>query len=121
MFAVLVVDRLLLGSTVHDKEEGGMCVACGTWTCSQKCHAKYMSEPNLCTFHNNFARNLGVMSMRSLRNPIIKKLQEDKLAVGTPLGKTSRAYVFGTIGDDKDFIYIQRGYRQYGQMQVSIH
>lgn len=120
MFDVLVVKPLLQGSTVHDKEEGGMCVACGTWTCSQKCHTKYLSEPSLCTFHHNFARNLGVMSMRSLRNPVIRQLQGEGLAVGTPIGKTSRSYVFGSLSESNDYIYIQRGYRQYGQMQVSI-
>jgi hypothetical protein len=54
------------GSKVDTQSESAMCAACGTWTCSQACHEKHMMEPNLCTFHHNFSRNL--YSMASLAN-----------------------------------------------------
>lgn len=52
--------------------------------------------------------------------PVIKHMQREKLAVGTPVCKTSRAMMFAMLGDSDDFIYIQRGYKQYGQMDVEI-
>lgn len=103
-----------------------MCAACGTWTCSQECHSQHMSELNNCTFHHNFARSLNAMvvrsnqSLRSVRLQVIRQLQKEKLAVGSPVCKTSRAFMFAMLGDTEDFVYVQRGYRQYGQMHVSV-
>lgn len=85
-----------------------------------------MSEPNNCTFHHNFSRSLnsmvgqGYKSLRSIRLQVIQQLQKEKLAVGSPVCKTSRAFMFAMIGDEDDFVYVQRGYRQYGQMHVRV-
>ena len=50
--------------------------------------------------------------------PVIRHLQKEGLAVGTPVCKTSRAMVFAMLGNSPDHILIQRGFRQYGQMHV---
>lgn len=50
--------------------------------------------------------------------PVVKHLQTERLAPGTPVCKTSRAMMFAMLGDSGDFIYIQRGFKQYGQMHV---
>jgi hypothetical protein len=56
--------------------------------------------------------------MRSIRYDIVRKMQSEKLAQGTPVCKTSRAFMFATLGESDDHIFLQRGYRQYGQMHV---
>ena len=107
-----------------------MCAACATWTCSLECHTKYMSETNLCTFHHNFSKSLLSMvaasvltfqSMRSIRLSVISKLHAQHLAQGTAVCKTSRAFMFAALGESSEHIFVQRGFRQYGQMQVLPH
>jgi hypothetical protein len=51
--------------------------------------------------------------------PVVHHLQRQALSVGTPVCKTSRAMMFAMLGENDEYIYIQRGYRQYGQMHVS--
>lgn len=50
---------------------------------------------------------------------VIRQLQKDKMGTGTPVCKTSRAFMFGMIGESDDYVYLQRGFRQYGQMHVT--
>jgi hypothetical protein len=56
--------------------------------------------------------------MRSITLQQNKKYHKDEASVGTPICMTSRAFLYGMISDDPDIIYVQRGYRQYGEMQV---
>ena len=43
------------------------------------------------------------------------------MSIGTPVCKTSNSFVKGYLGDRNDYIYLQRGYRQYGQPSVSLN
>lgn len=45
----------IIGTPIVEKENtSAQCSACGTWTCSKKCHDKYLTKENKCTFHHNF-------------------------------------------------------------------
>ena len=61
------------------------------------------------------------MSMRSIKLSHAKRLYNEGYSVGTVLNKTSRAFLFGMLGEEEDQIYLQRGYRQYGEMQIDTY
>lgn len=86
-------------------ESAGFCVACANATCSSACHEKYLERNNLCNFHQNFTRKLSSINMRSIVFNTSKKFHDKKLSVGTSLCKTSRAFLFGTLGEAEDQIY----------------
>jgi len=46
-----------------------------------------------------------------------KVYHKRKLSVGTPITQTSQAFLYGMLSENENEIYLQRGYRQYGEMQ----
>ena len=99
--------------------ESAFCAACGNATCSPECHHKYFENTNLCSFHEHFAPEEPLVSLRSLTLENIQFAEKERLAVGTPLNRTSRSYFFGMAHPEKHKIYVQRGFRQYGDIGVS--
>lgn len=72
----------------------------------------------MCTYHNHFDHEAPLKQLRSLTRANIEYGQKEKLAIGTPLNKTSRNYLFGMVHKNPGMIYAQRGYRQYGTIAV---
>eukprot|EP01016_Furgasonia_blochmanni_P023215 TRINITY_DN2512_c0_g1_i5.p3 TRINITY_DN2512_c0_g1~~TRINITY_DN2512_c0_g1_i5.p3 ORF type:complete len:137 (+),score=17.67 TRINITY_DN2512_c0_g1_i5:461-871(+) len=104
------------GTPIEEHNDAAICAACGTATCSNECHTKYATEPNLCSFHTNFHEALSPnQNLRSIRLKVIKGLQKRRFALGTPVTKTSKNFLYAGIGRDDDEIILQRGYRQYGE------
>jgi len=103
-----------LGKLIEHEIDAGICAACATATCSKECHDKYAKEVNECTFHHNFTVDLADSSMRSLlfRNGYF--LFDNGYGVGTPISKTSKYFTQGYISDKRDTLYLQRGFRIYG-------
>lgn len=48
----------------------------------------------------------------------VKKLYENPYPIGLRLNKTSSSFVKGYSSLKKNFIYLQRGFRQYGVPKV---
>lgn len=105
------------GTPLKESEYSAFCVACANATCSSECHQKYFKEPGLCTFHKNFIKDLKSINMRSLTLRQNNKYHEENASPGTPVCMTSRAFLYGMTSEDPNVIYLQRGYRQYGEMQ----
>lgn len=48
----------------------------------------------------------------------IKMFYDHNFSMGTPIAKTSSAFVQGYLSSKNNEIYIQRGFRQYGDPSV---
>jgi len=105
------------GAPLTESEHSAFCVACANATCSAECHDTYIKDKGLCTFHQNFDKELKNLNMRSLTVKHNKKYHQRNLSVGTPICQTSQAFLYGMVAENEDEIYLQRGYRQYGEMQ----
>ena len=108
-------------------EHSAFCVACGNATCSAACHDKYLQSPGLCTFAKNFQANefetgelASQRNMRALTLMNIKFAEKENLSSGMPLNRTSRSFLFGMKHPEKNKIYLQRGFRQYGRIEVKL-
>ena len=93
-------------------------MACANFTCSAACHQEHFERSDRCTFHRHFAPGSPLVRMRSLTRQNIEFAESEKLRVGSPLNRTSRSYLFGMKHPEPGFIYAQRGFRQYGPVEV---
>ncbi len=102
-----------------DKKNSAFCVACGNATCSDTCHQIY-EENNVCSFHTNFVKEKELKSLRSLRFDNVFFAEKNNLAVGTILNKTSKSFIYGMKNEKKHHLYLQRGFRQYGNPEENV-
>lgn len=93
-------------------------MACGNATCSPKCHTRFFQGRNKCTFHQQFREDAPLVQLRSLTKTNIDYARDNKLALGTLLNRTSRSYLFGMAHPEPGLMYAQRGFRQYGDIEV---
>ena len=56
--------------------------------------------------------------MRSITMKNIRYFESKGMAVGTPISLTSTRFIQGVLGSKSGEIYLQRGYRQYGDPHV---
>ncbi|KRX09541.1 hypothetical protein PPERSA_12284 [Pseudocohnilembus persalinus] len=103
------------GSYIDQERPGsGMCVACGTATCSHECHQKYVEEEHQCTFNNNFSKEMKGRGMRSLLFKNISIMKKKGYSDFTQITKTSPHFITGLLTEKLSEIYLLRGFRQYG-------
>lgn len=73
----------------------------------------------MCHFHENFGAEAPIKTLLSLPLDNIKYADEMAFPIGTPLNKNSQSYLIGLRHPLKDWVYLQRGYRNYGILSVS--
>ena len=99
---------------MKNSEKSAFCVCCGNPTCSEKCHFENFEKTKICTFSKNFDKSQKTKSLRSLTFENIKIAEKLNLATGSFLQKTSKSFIYGMKHYKQDFIFLQRGFRQYG-------
>ncbi|EAR87850.1 hypothetical protein TTHERM_00006140 (macronuclear) [Tetrahymena thermophila SB210] len=102
------------GKPIEHEMNAGICAACSTATCSKECHDKYAKEVNECTFHHNFTVDMPNQTLRSILFRNAYYLFDNGYGMGTPISKTSKLFTTGYLSDKRDSIYLQRGFRIYG-------
>lgn len=107
------------GIEVSKGSQPGFCVACGNAHCSDLCHS-LLSDSLQCVFHLNFSSEAPYYLLRSLRFENIKYAEANRLAVGSPLQKTSRSFLFGMKHNQEGMIYLQKGWLSFGHIQPQL-
>ena len=90
-----------------------ICGACGTATCSGKCHEEFMQKENLCAFHHNFTR-VDIKGLPAVRLEHILKMQKTGTPTNSQCSIVSPNFLFSTLGPTKNTIQMQRGFKIYG-------
>ena len=106
-------------SPLADSSTSTFCAACGNATCSEACHTAHYEETGMCHFHTNFTKEAPVKNLLSLPFDNIYYADEMNFPIGTPLNKTSQSYMVGMRHPVKEWVYLQRGFRDYGTLDVN--
>lgn len=110
---VLHLDRLKCpcGKPFLKDPNSAICCVCGTATCSDLCHRKYVQEKGLCLYTRNYVQEIEV------RRQGCRCIRHDEMT-GTPGEYLSAVcgprFVEAETIDDKT-LRIRRGYSQFGQ------
>lgn len=103
---------------LEESKDSAFCVACANPSCSEECHNDFYVHEKACHFHKNFDEWKPNKSIRSLTFNNIRYAEEKDFPVGTILNKSSSSYLMGLKHAKKDWVYLQRGYKDYGRVDV---
>lgn len=117
------------GTKILESEESTICSACGTATCSEKCHEEYAEKDKSCLFHTNYlplespneilqAPYKKISGMRTIKILDILKSIEREIPKYNENSISNSKYI-KTYAYEGFKILIQRGFRQYGQPHES--
>ena len=101
-----------------ESADAAFCAACGNGTCSEACHTTHYTDIGKCSFDENFLPTKKFKSIRSILIDNLKFAEEKQMPAGTALCKTTRSYLAGMKHSEIGYMYLQRGYRQYGILDV---
>ena len=104
----------ICGKKLTNSKKSAFCVACGNPTCSEKCHYENFEKKKICTFSENFLKEQKIKSLRSLTFENVKIAEKLNLATGSFLQKTSKSFLYGMKHFKKNHIFLQRGFRHFG-------
>ena len=110
--------RCPCGNKIAGSRTSTFCAACGTATCSAECHDRFAQSTGKCLFIRNFVENEHTSKIQGLRSILwINQFAmiNDNHAEGTSFSRTSPKFKIASLGPTRKTIYLQRGYRQYGQ------
>ncbi|CAD8119256.1 unnamed protein product [Paramecium sonneborni] len=98
-------------------ENTAICAACGSATCSQQCHQELVNQDK-CKFHHNFTEKAKLVSLRSILLKNAYFLFDKGYAQGTVFSRTSQNFISAFLTSQRSSIYLQRGFRQYGNPEI---
>lgn len=110
--------RCPCGSRLVGKKTATVCAACGTATCSAECHDRYVQSQGRCLFIRNFVDSPETRHIQGLRNIYWINgyaMYRDNCCEFTECSTCSHKFMKATLGPKKNTMWLQRGFRHYGQ------
>lgn len=108
------------GAPLIGKKESAICSACGTATCSAACHDYFVQSRGMCLFVRNFTSSADLRNIQGLRNIHWRNgyaMQKDGLKEFHTCAKSSPKFIHAMLGPKKNTMWLQRGFRHFGQPQ----
>ena len=106
------------GTKLVGNKNSTICSACGTATCSAACHDHYVQSKGKCLFVRNFITRNETKDIQGFRNIYWLNaylMYRDNLPEFTPCSRSSPKFMIAMLGPNKNTMWLQRGYRHYGQ------
>lgn len=111
------------GTPFLESNNSSICSACGTATCSSKCHHEHLTKTDSCCFDSNFFNEkypVNVSSgLRSMRILDFLKAIEYNYPPFTRNSSSDSKFMSSYTGEEPFHIILQRGFRQYGQPHLN--
>lgn len=117
------------GTEILESVNSTICSSCGTATCSESCHEKFLENENMCLFHTNFlsldspkeilqAPWIKVSGMRTIKILDILKSIDREIPKYKENSLSNSKYIKSYAYENFKII-LQRGFRQYGQPHIN--
>ena len=106
------------GKHIKHSKFSTMWATCGSWACSALCHDRYIQSKGKWLFIRNFIKNRETSQIQGMRNILylnINAMHKDGKPEHTPCSRVSPKFMKAALGPNKNTVYAQRGFRQYGQ------